>query len=242
MLNELAFYSTFNRLMTRINQHTIEQKPETAEVIVDAAERLLHSYGYQKMTMTDLAAEAGIGVGTTYLHFASKADVAVAVAERVHKRMLHGLQQLAGSGDEVSLMLAKMLWYRIELPYEFVRKRLVTMSWQQFTRHGSQFIDDIRSSDPGKVEKWSSNEQAVFAQVIAAGTEASVFTTVDPQQTAKTLLVATCGFMPKNLEQSDFSDREVFECKVKSVIQLLINGISNDTTRSSIKHQTESIK
>jgi len=45
---------------------------DVRDAILDAAERLLARYGYRKMTMDDLASEAGIGKGTTYLHFPSK--------------------------------------------------------------------------------------------------------------------------------------------------------------------------
>src|SRR5437763_1237801 len=42
--------------------------------ILDAADRLLARYGYQKMTVDDLAREAGIGKGTVYLSFPGKSE------------------------------------------------------------------------------------------------------------------------------------------------------------------------
>ena len=54
-----------------------------AHRILDAADRLLARYGYRKMTVGDLAREAGIGKGTVYLSFASKSEIALACIERM---------------------------------------------------------------------------------------------------------------------------------------------------------------
>jgi AcrR family transcriptional regulator len=56
--------------------HDVPLAPaDVYDAILDAAERLLARYGYRKMTMDDLAREAGIGKGTKYLHFPSKQEV-----------------------------------------------------------------------------------------------------------------------------------------------------------------------
>lgn len=44
-----------------------------SEQILRAAEALLLRHGYQRLTMEDVAREAGIGTGTIYLHWKSKA-------------------------------------------------------------------------------------------------------------------------------------------------------------------------
>ena len=203
----------------------VEKKSEVAEAIVDAAERLLNSYGYQKMTMTDLAAEAGIGVGTTYLHFASKADVAVAVVERIHGRMLRSLESIAASDQMPNKLLEELLLQRILAPYAYVKNKLTTMSWQQMNRQGTEFMNDVHQTNPGRIEHWRAAEAVIIAAVLKSGTECGQFLDVDPLQTAGTLLTATSGFFPKHLEQKDFVYADEFEQRVKDVIQLLINGI-----------------
>src|SRR6185369_8650425 len=68
------------------------------DLILDAAERLLARFGYRKMTMEDLAREAGIGKGTIYLSFPSKEEVALCSIDRVVQRVQQQLQTLAASG------------------------------------------------------------------------------------------------------------------------------------------------
>jgi AcrR family transcriptional regulator len=61
---------------------------DVRDAVLDAAERLLARYGYRKMTMDDLAREAGIGKGTTYLHFPSKQEVVLCSIDRIVERLL----------------------------------------------------------------------------------------------------------------------------------------------------------
>ncbi len=213
--------------MLKSSSQSLDRKNDLSETIVDAAERLLRSYGYQKMTMTDLAAEAGIGVGTTYLHFASKSDVAVAVAERHHAAILAELTKLSHSDASPAEKLPTMLWFRVKTPYEMIKERLSTVSWQQLSRQGMEFINDVHTSSPTRIQIWKDSEAAVYANVIADGIASNDFVPVEPMETAKTMLTALCGFTPKHLEQLDFNDSQTFENKVKGVIRLLVSGISS---------------
>ena len=220
-------------------QHIPEKKSEVADSIVDAAERLLASFGYQKMTMTDLAAEAGIGVGTTYLHFASKADVALAVVQRMHNRTLVELENLAGSADSPEVILQRLLWHRVNSPYQMVRAKLATTSWQQLRRHGAEFMDEVWSSDATRLKQLIHSEALIIAAVISDGIVKGVFLNVDPMETASTYFDTIYGFMPKNLCPHDFSEPGYFELRVKRVIRLLINSILNERDTDGISIDKE---
>ena len=53
----------------------IVTKASVKDAILDSTERLLARFGYRKMTVEDIAVEAGIGKGTIYLHFSSKEEL-----------------------------------------------------------------------------------------------------------------------------------------------------------------------
>jgi AcrR family transcriptional regulator len=203
---------------------TIEKKPDVADLIIDAAERLLKTYGYQKMTMTDLAAEAGIGVGTTYLHFASKVDVMVAVVDRNHRIMFEQMRQIAQSQIPYVDKIRAMLWLRISDKYDRISECLSKMSWQQLQRHGAEFTNDIRMADPTLLDSWKNAESDLIADVFASGVKAGDFTQIDPRDASDTLLLATSAFMPRNLDQQDFADPCFFHRQVDKVISMLISG------------------
>ncbi|MBA3726757.1 MAG: helix-turn-helix transcriptional regulator, partial [Armatimonadetes bacterium] len=65
--------------------------------VLDATERLLGRYGYQKMTMDDIAAEAGVGRRTIYLHFTGKQEVALSTIDRIVAAVHTELAKIARS-------------------------------------------------------------------------------------------------------------------------------------------------
>jgi AcrR family transcriptional regulator len=81
--------------------------------LLDAAERLLMRFGYRRMTVDDLAREAGIGKGTVYLHFDSKEEVALAVVNRWSERVFDRLRTLAEEPRPAPQRLLRMLDARV---------------------------------------------------------------------------------------------------------------------------------
>ena len=64
----------------------------SAQILVDAAEAVLMKKGLEKVTMRDIAAQAGCAAGTIYLYFKTKQDVIGAIAERHSDALLARLE------------------------------------------------------------------------------------------------------------------------------------------------------
>ncbi|MBK5568098.1 TetR/AcrR family transcriptional regulator [Ensifer sp. SSB1] len=80
---------------------------ETYEKILDVAERLMVSRGYNAFSYADIAPEVGVGKATIHHHFPSKADLAATVLARYRKnnrRHVEGL--LATVADPVARLEA----------------------------------------------------------------------------------------------------------------------------------------
>ncbi|HSE10750.1 MAG TPA: TetR/AcrR family transcriptional regulator [Nocardioidaceae bacterium] len=58
--------------------------PQTDESIIQAAADLLRERGFERMTVDDVAATAGVGKATVYRRWPSKDDLAVAAMERLY--------------------------------------------------------------------------------------------------------------------------------------------------------------
>jgi AcrR family transcriptional regulator len=58
------------------------------ERVLDSAAELLVRWGYQRVTIDDVARHAGIGKGTVYLHFRSKDALFLTVLLRVHRDLV----------------------------------------------------------------------------------------------------------------------------------------------------------
>jgi AcrR family transcriptional regulator len=84
------------------------------EAILDATASLLVSVGYDALTTTQVAAAAGVSVGSVYQYFPNKAALVTAVGRRHSERMLEVLQEAAlragtGSLPEVVRVLCDAL-------------------------------------------------------------------------------------------------------------------------------------
>src|ERR1051326_1051551 len=91
------------------------------ELILDATERLLARYGYQKMTMEDLAREAGIGKRTIYLHFPCKEQIALCSIDRVVERLLTELRTIAAATASPETRLREMIQRRVLFRFDSVQ-------------------------------------------------------------------------------------------------------------------------
>ncbi len=80
---------------------------DPAKRLLDAAEARFRRFGYKRTTVEDLAAEAGTGKGSVYLHFESKQAVYLAVVERSLEQFLAAAESaLAGPGASPDLLRA----------------------------------------------------------------------------------------------------------------------------------------
>lgn len=193
-------------------------KQETGEAILDAAERLLARYGYNKMTMSDLAEEAGIGVGTTYLHFPGKAEVALAVVDRSHERVIEKLRETACSAAPPPHRLREMLQMRVLLRYEAVRNRSHQIEELKNAMRQQMLIQQCR-------RRWFDVEMILFGKVLQEGRDQKIFELDDALNTAETLLWAMDALMPRNLKAQDYEDPEAFADKAQRIVEMLLRSL-----------------
>src|SRR5687768_13642438 len=133
-----------------------EPKVSRKELILDAADQLLARYGYKKMTIDDLAREAGIGKGTVYLHFRSKEDVVLSHVDRIVARLIARLRVIAASEARPAAKLREMLVLRVMFRFDSV---------QHFTESLSEVLRDLRASVLQRREGYFEEEAKVFSGV-----------------------------------------------------------------------------
>ncbi len=69
-------------MTSSIRLHDAAARQERAERILDSARELLLKWGYKRVTIDDVAAHAGIGKGTVYLHWKTREELYYAVILR----------------------------------------------------------------------------------------------------------------------------------------------------------------
>src|SRR4051812_7578907 len=93
----------------------------TADRGLDAPERLLARFGYDKTTVDDIAQEAGVSKRTIYLHFAGKEAVALASIDRVVGRVTDRLRQIAATDAPAADRVRDILVARVLGRFDSVR-------------------------------------------------------------------------------------------------------------------------
>ena len=170
--------------------------------ILDATERLLARFGYRKMTMDDVAREAGIGKRTIYLHFPSKEEVALASIDRVVARLEERLWELARGTVPVHQRLRQMLLCRVLFRFDSVR---------DYSHSLNDLFESLRPAYMARRHRYFAREAAVFAAILEEGIAAGEFAAGDPLAHAHTLLLATNALIPYSLSVHELGRRETVQ-------------------------------
>lgn len=77
----------------------IKDHDERRNEILDIAERLFHTKGYEKCTVNEILKEVGIAKGTFYYYFKSKEEVLDAVVSRYTEVMISRVEEVIEKND-----------------------------------------------------------------------------------------------------------------------------------------------
>jgi AcrR family transcriptional regulator len=178
---------------------------EHRQRILDAAERLLGRYGYRKMTVDDLAAEAGIGKGTVYLSFPSKEEVVLGTVDRIVDAVCEEMARLAAAVDKpVPERVRAMLMARILIRFDRVAGYRESLN---------DLLSSVRKGLLERREQHFEREIAILAKLV-------------PRRTARALVLATNNFLPYALSPAELGDRRRLQRDAAPVIDLLVTAIS----------------
>ena len=200
----------------------------TRERILDAADRLLARYGFRKTTMDDLAGEAGIGKGTTYLHFSSKGEVALGAIDRMVARLIESLEAIAAESAPAADRLRRMLLLRVMHRFDYAQPH-------------SQSLDEVlaalRPALLERRERYFRDEASRIAQVMREGVREGRLRAADPNGAAHTLITATNALLPYSLSVEELGRRRDVESRAERLIDLLLAGLhAPASTRSQPVH------
>ena len=186
------------------------------ERILDAADRLLARHGYRKTTMDDLATEAGIGKGTTYLHFSSKGEVALGAIDRMVARLIARLEAIAAESGSAPDRLRRMLLLRVMHRFDYA---------QPHSRSLDEVLAALRPALLARRERYFRDEAARIAQVVGEGTRAGRLRAADASGAALTLITATNALLPYSLSVEELGRRRDVEARAERLVDLLLAGL-----------------
>jgi len=196
----------------------IAPKEAVKDAILDATDRLLALFGYRKMTVEDIAAEAGIGKGTIYLHFSSKEEVVLSHIDRIVDRLKERLKEIARSDGSAAERLRLMLLTRVLFRFDSI---------QHYTQSLNDLLAALRPGLLRRRAQYFEAEAQIFAEVLADGSRTGEFSFDDEHETAHALLQATNGLLPYSLSTTELGERAEVEARTTDVANLMLHGLLN---------------
>lgn len=192
------------------------QRSETRDAILDAAERLAIRHGYIKVTMVDIAREAGLGKATVYQYFHDKESVALACRERIDATSRAELEAIRGSDGSPQERLSRMLVQRILMGYDSVEPYLSRLT---------DIFTELRGPFLMLRQELLVQESLVFVPLLEDGLGKGVFTFDDSRRTAQTLITATNSLLPAGIGENELGSRDEIEERARQLVRILVNGI-----------------
>ncbi len=192
------------------------QDVQPADLILDAAERLLPRFGYRKSTLDDVAQEAGVARRTIYLHFKSKEEVFLSSIDRVFERLYVELSAIAAERASVDVRVWRMLVTRVMGRFDSVRAYHESLD---------EMLSDLRASYLERRENYFDREADLIAKVLDEGRRKLGWQMEDPQETARTLVVATNALLPYSLSRTERGARTYVQTQVTAIASLLLRGL-----------------
>lgn len=129
---------------------TVTVEASTEERILDAAETCMSRLGLRRVSMTDVAVQAGVSRGSVYFHFGDRATLVDAVLTRVASRFVASSMSAVASSDTLAGQVGEAaVFIRQHLGDELLTLRLpaegdsllATLLSAQIERLLSQWID-----------------------------------------------------------------------------------------------------
>lgn len=189
---------------------------ETRTALLNAAERLLARFGYRRISVEDIATEAGLSRRTFYLYFRSKEDITLATGDRRIARLVAWLEQEAGANLPAAERLHRMLVGRVLFLFDDAHERTATFD---------EVVESTRTAYMPRRIGYLRAEAAVFVKVLAQGQESGELWVDDPEGMAMTFLLATNALMPFSLSAEQRTDRDWVEGQTTRIADLLLRGV-----------------
>jgi AcrR family transcriptional regulator len=193
--------------------------------ILDAAERLLGRFGYRKMTVDDIAAEAGIGKGTVYLSFPSKEEVVLSTVDRIVDRVCTAMEEAAARDASAPDRLRAMLRARVLVRFEAVAAYSASLN---------DLLSSVRAALLARRVQHFEREIGVLSRVIAGGQQKGELAAGAPRRIGRALVLATNSFLPYALSPDELGDAKRLRREAGDVIDIVVGGITASSPPGAI--------
>ena len=100
----------------------MSDKSKTREQILDAAMNRIKHYGYGKTTMSEIARDCDMSAGNIYRFFASKLDIAEAMARQFNAELYQSYSEIARSNAPPAQRLRTVFHYNLDQTFDAIER------------------------------------------------------------------------------------------------------------------------
>lgn len=138
-----------------MTETAVTEKADPRETILKAAaDRILH-YGYNKTTMSEIAADCGMSAGNIYRFYPSKIDIAEAMTRKFSAES-HAVYAniIRDSAKSPSRKLSEFFQYRLERTFRLFEKNPKLMELAEIMgRERPEYLAEERAQERMQIEK-----------------------------------------------------------------------------------------
>lgn len=197
----------------------IQAPLDTREAILDATDRLMQRFGFRKMTMDDIAKEAGVSKRTIYTYFPGKDEVGLNSIARVVASAQAQMRKAAEGKGTHAERLHHMLVNRVMTRVESV---------SAYRQSLDELFEVVRPAYLERRRQAFATESMLIADLIDEGRKAGEFSVESPWRVAELMLRATNAFLPYSLSVAELGEIKEIRDGVEDMAALLIRGIRAD--------------
>ncbi len=209
------------RLEAVANRSGGENEPLTADLqpqesikkeIINAAIEVFSQKGYHNAKVNDITRQAGISIGTFYIHFKNKRDLFIEVVEEV----FHNIVGNAARNIKGEQNLGKRLVIRGKTFFE---------NYTRYAEILNQLRAEIASEEDWPREKLNRMYLALTGPVIKEGREAAERGEIRPGIDPELLAFALTGLIEVLSFRIRLDDKYTIENVISFIADLMINGV-----------------
>jgi AcrR family transcriptional regulator len=184
------------------------------QILLAAVERILH-YGYSKTTMAEIARDCNMSAGNIYRFFASKLDIAEAMAQKFNEESYLTFSQIVARKDTAANRLRELFHYDLARTYSAIEDEAKIL----------EVAEVLAKERPVYMNDKLAKERVFLVQILNEGVSAGDFRPLeDPNTIAEMWQSALMKFRFPQL----FSKLTLpkLQRELDGVMDLLLAGIS----------------
>jgi AcrR family transcriptional regulator len=199
-----------------MNPATIADKADPRLAILKAAaERILH-YGYNKTTMSEIAADCGMSAGNIYRFYPSKIDIAEAMTRKFNAEGHEGYNNIIrDSAKSPSRKLAEFFNYRLERSFRLFERNPKLM----------ELVEIIGRERPEYVAEDRAQERLQIEKILEEGQKSGDFAL--PDSVTITADLVQCAMMKFRIPHLWTTEQlDALKAEMEGLLNLIFTGLS----------------